>query len=279
MQRKFRCLVTNNDRAGTQLARRRGVNTKTFFSADEIRARVRALDPWFHNIRLNGVDTAPDHFLGDYPSIKWQRFAHAMPDDLSGRTVLDIGSNAGFYAIEMKRRGAARVVAMEPDAHYLEQAKFAAAVSDCDIEFLQWSIYDLPRLQESFDVVLCLGVIYHLRYPLLALDLIRRYAVRDLFVFQTMIRGSSEVREIAPDYPFEERAIFDTPGFPHMSFVEQRYARDPTNWWVPNTACAMAMLRSAGFTIIDHPEDEVFFCTPTGEPMLEVALLDKGRDG
>src|SRR4051812_32651915 len=81
MQRKFRCLVTNNDRAGTQLARRRGVNTKTFFSADEIRARVRALDPWFHNIRLNGVDTAPDHFLGDYPSIKWQRFAHAMPDD------------------------------------------------------------------------------------------------------------------------------------------------------------------------------------------------------
>jgi tRNA (mo5U34)-methyltransferase len=252
------------------------VDPKHTLSRDEIATRIRALDPWFHNLHLNGVATAPDHFLGDYPSIKWRRFAHALPADLRGATVLDIGSNAGFYAIEMKRRGAARVVAIEPDAHYLEQAKFAAEVSDCDIEFRQCSIYDLPDLGEKFDIVLCLGVLYHLRHPLLALDLIRRYAVRDMLVFQTMLRGTKEIASVEQDYPFEERDIFEAPGFPRMSFVERRYAGDPTNWWVPNLACALAMLRSAGFDTIAQPEEEVFVCRPSGTPMLDVPLLDRG---
>ena len=251
------------------------MNSKQNFSRDEIATRVRELAPWFHNLSLGGVATAPDHFLGDYPSAKWHRFAHAVPDDLRGRTVLDIGSNAGFYAIEMKRRGADRVVAMEPDAHYLAQAKFAAAVSDCDIEFQQCSIYDLPLLEEKFDVVLCMGVMYHLRYPLLALDLIRRYAVKELLIFQSMLRGSRHIEPLRSDYPFEEQRIFDAEGFPRMSFIEQRYAGDPTNWWVPNLACATAMLRSAGFEVVDQPEEEVFVCKPSGEPRLEVPLLQR----
>ena len=56
---------------------------------EEIRRRARALGPWFHNIDLNGVKTAPHHFLGDYPAIKWNRFADAVPQDLRGTTVLD----------------------------------------------------------------------------------------------------------------------------------------------------------------------------------------------
>ena len=88
-------------------------------SRDEIARCAAALGPWFHNIDLGGVQTAPDHFLGDYPAIKWQRFAHAIPEDLSGKTVLDIGCNGGFYSLEMKRRGAARVVAIDHDEDYL----------------------------------------------------------------------------------------------------------------------------------------------------------------
>ena len=75
---------------------------------NRIRDRVRELGDWFHNLDLRGVSTAPNHFLGDYPRIKWQNFAHAIPADLRGQTVLDIGCNAGFYSFEMKRRGAAR---------------------------------------------------------------------------------------------------------------------------------------------------------------------------
>jgi tRNA (mo5U34)-methyltransferase len=257
---------------------RRGVRVKRSLSHDEIETRVRELAPWFHNLRLDGIETAPDHFLGDYPNVKWLRFAHAVPQDLRGRSVLDIGSNAGFYAIEMKRRGADRVVAIEPDAHYLAQAQFAAAVSECDIEFRQCSIYDLPALDEKFDVVLCMGVLYHLRYPLLALDLIRRYAVNELLVFQSMLRGADIALPIAADYSFDEKEIFDQQGFPHMSFVEQRYASDPTNWWIPNAPCAMAMLRSAGFEILDRPEEEVFVCRPVdGVSRLEAPLLKRER--
>jgi tRNA (mo5U34)-methyltransferase len=278
--RKTPVIAREHYERGMLIARTgRIVNTKQIFSREEIATRVRELEPWFHNLCLNGVHTAPNHFLGDYPSAKWHRFAHALPDDLTGKSVLDIGSNAGFYAIEMKRRGAERVVAMEPDPHYLEQAKFAAAVSDCDIEFKQCSIYDVSLLREKFDIVLCMGVLYHLRYPLLALDLIRRYAVRELLVFQSMLRGTPDIAQLNGDYPFEEKHIFDSPGFPHMSFVERKYAGDPTNWWIPNLACAMAMLRSAGFEIIDHPEEEVFLCRPTRtESLLEVPLLQRGLD-
>ena len=76
-------------------------------SRADIERAVQALAPWFHNLELHGVSTAPEHFLGDYPAVKWRRFAHALPQDLRGRSVLDIGCNAGFYSIEMKRRVAA----------------------------------------------------------------------------------------------------------------------------------------------------------------------------
>jgi tRNA (mo5U34)-methyltransferase len=75
---------------------------------DDLRARIDALGPWFHNIRLGGIETAPDHFLGDYPNLKFQRFAAHLPTDLTGKSVLDIGCNAGFYSMEMKRRGSAK---------------------------------------------------------------------------------------------------------------------------------------------------------------------------
>ena len=105
-------------------------------SPDRLRREIAALGPWFHNIDLGGVSTAPDHFLGDYPAVKWRRFAHALPDDLTGKTVLDIGCNGGFYSLEMKRRGAARVLGIDHDADYLRQARFAAEVTGLDIEFV-----------------------------------------------------------------------------------------------------------------------------------------------
>ena len=60
-------------------------------SRDDIRRQAEALGPWFHNLDLEGVRTAPEHFLGDYPAIKWRTFADAIPQDLTGKSVLDIG--------------------------------------------------------------------------------------------------------------------------------------------------------------------------------------------
>jgi tRNA (mo5U34)-methyltransferase len=230
------------------------------WTAERIRERARALGPWFHNLKLKGVATAPEHFLGDYPAIKWQAFAHSIPADLSGKTVLDIGCNAGFFSMEMKRRGADRVLGIDFDEDYLRQARFAAEVEGIDIEFRNLSVYDVGALGERFDLVLFIGVLYHLRHPLLALDLIHEHVARDLLVFQSMQRGSDDVLPLAPDYEFSETRVFDDPSYPKLHFIEREYAHDPTNWWTPNRACSEAMLRSAGFEILSHPEAEVYIC-------------------
>lgn len=242
------------------------MNAIEMFSQDEIRRRAEALGPWFHNIELNGVWTAPDHFLGNYPAVKWKSFSDAIPQDLAGKTVLDIGCNGGFYSIEMKKRGAARVLGIDFDDDYLAQARFAAEVTGQDIEFRKLSVYDVGALGERFDVVLFMGVLYHLRHPLLALDLIHEHAARDLFVFQSMQRGSKEVDSVQENYTFWQTEHFDRPGYPKLHFIEHRYADDPTNWWAPNAAAVEAMLRSSGFEILRHPEDEVYVCRRVEAP-------------
>jgi tRNA (mo5U34)-methyltransferase len=231
-------------------------------SAADTRARAEALGPWFHNMDLGGgVWTAPGHFLGDYPGVKFRGFAHVLPDDLGGKSVLDIGCNGGFYAIEMKRRGAARVLGIDFDDDYLAQARFAAeTLGHRDIEFRRMSVYDVGSLGERFDLVVFMGVLYHLRHPLLALDLIYENVAQDLLLFQSLQRGSDQVDEVAPDYDFWKSDHFDAPGYPKMHFIEHQYSGDPTNWWAPNRACSAAMLRSSGFDIVANPEPEVFLC-------------------
>jgi tRNA (mo5U34)-methyltransferase len=243
----------------------------------DIAQRITELGEWFHNIDLRGHATAPNHFLGDYPAIKWRRFADAIPADLRGRTVLDVGCNAGFYSIEMKRRGADRVVGIDWDERYLNQAKFAAEVVGADVEFRRLSVYDVATFNERFDVVLFMGVLYHLRHPLLALDLLHEHVTRDLLVFQSMLRGSNAVASIAADYPFTATDIFSAPGYPKLHFIEQRYAQDLTNWWIPNRAAAEAMLRSAGYAVLAHPEEEVFVCRHTAVPDAEPRAVYPSR--
>jgi tRNA (mo5U34)-methyltransferase len=226
----------------------------------DVAERIRALGDWFHNIEIGGVQTAPDHFLGDYPRVKWSRFETAIPADLRRKTVLDIGCNAGFYSIEMKRRGAERVIGIDFDDRYLAQARFAAKALGFDIEFRKLSVYDVHELREQFDVVLFMGVFYHLRHPLLALDLIHEHVARDLFIFQSLQRGSDTVEPVNDDYQFWESDVFGRASFPRLYFIEKRFAGDPTNWWIPNRAAVESLLRSAGFEILDHPETEVFVC-------------------
>jgi tRNA (mo5U34)-methyltransferase len=234
----------------------------------DLEERIEALGPWFHNINLGGVWTAPDHFLGDYPGSKFRRFAPHLPGDLTGKSVLDIGCNAGFYSVEMKKRGAARVLGIDSDERYLAQARLASEVLGFDqsVEFAKLDVYDVGAIGERFDLVIFMGVLYHLRHPLLALDLIREHVANDLLLFQSMQRGSKFVLDLKDDYEFKETGIFFECSFPKLHFVEKQYSHDWTNWWVPNRACAEAMLRSAGFSIERQIEEEVYLCRVAERP-------------
>jgi len=244
---------------------------------EDLAARVAELGPWFQNVDLgHGIATAPEHFLGDYPRFKFAGFAHALPADLAGRSVLDIGCNAGFYSIEMKRRGAGRVLGIDSDPRYLAQARLVAeTLGFPDIEYRQLSVYDVGALGERFDLVVFMGVLYHLRHPLLALDLIREHVAGELLLFQTMQQGAGDVLQVPEDHPFHQPGTaipptcFDNPAYPRMHFIEGSFAHDWTNWWAPNAACSQAMLRSAGFAIEAHPEPEVYLCRVSEVPFGE----------
>jgi tRNA (mo5U34)-methyltransferase len=228
--------------------------------------RVQRLGPWFHNLRLgteSPVQTAPEHFLGDFPANFWQFFQHAVPADLTGCSVLDIGCNGGFYSFEMKRRGARRVLGVDHDPRYLAQARFASQQLGLEVQFEQGDVYEIDRLVdgEQFDYVIFLGVLYHLRHPLYALEKVAGLVGRTL-IFQTMERGASDAAEVAPDYAFHDRSPFEDEGFPRLHFVEHAYAGDPTNWWIPNAACSAALLRSCGLQIMERPCREVYVCSP-----------------
>jgi tRNA (mo5U34)-methyltransferase len=222
--------------------------------------RVQALGPWFHNLDLHGIRTAPDHPLGGFLEDLWRQVEPAFPQDMTGKTVLDIGCNAGFYSLQLHNRGA-QVTGVDHDLHYLNQARFAAEVLGADIEYHHLDVYDVDKLGRTFDYVLFMGVLYHLRYPLLALDKVAKLP-RERLVFQSMVRGVPGAIPIESDYPITETAMFEHPRFPAMFFLEHSYAGDPTNWWVPNEAGMEAMLRSAGLRIEAHPFREVYFCSP-----------------
>jgi SAM-dependent methyltransferase len=134
--------------------------------------------------------------------------AQAIPQDLSGRSVLDIGCRDGLHATEMKRRGATRVVGIDTSEGNLALARETAAARGAEIDFRRMAVYELGALGERFDVVLFLGGLSHLRYPLLALDLIYEHAAADLLVVQTLLRGASVVHRLEDDYPFAKTAVF-----------------------------------------------------------------------
>lgn len=245
---------------------------QTESSVGDLEGEIARLGPWFHNLHLpDGTQTAPDHPLGDFPSFKWEELAPHLPRSLRGWSVLDIGCNAGFYSFELARRGA-HVTGIDLDPHYLAQAGWAARELGLQeqVEFRQMQVYDLAHIEERFDLVLFMGVFYHLRYPMLGLDIVAR-KVRRLMVFQTLSMPGKEVFDETPEVGeyinnnLEGREVLSDPGWPRMAFIEHKFAGDPTNWWVPNHAAVEALLRSSGMRIIGYPMDETYLCEPDPE--------------
>ena len=237
----------------------------------DLQANVDRLGPWFHNLKLpdgagGTIHTRPDCPFGDFPQFKWDQVAPHLPQNLSGQRCLDIGTNSGFYAFELAKRGAS-VLGIDLNDHYLSQARYARGVLGLDgqVEFENMQIYRLAKLAaaERFDLILFMGVFYHLRYPLLGLDCVRaclKPGGRMLFQTLTMPGDADLGPQDTNVLGFDDREKLLHPGWPKMAFFERGFTGDPTNWWAADHAGCRALLRSSGLKIVGEPGHEMFLC-------------------
>lgn len=209
--------------------------------------KIKEMEPWFQNIHLpNGIQTAPHHFLGDFPFYKWEKIKNSIPVDLTGWQVLDVGCNAGFYSVELAKRGA-NVVAIDTEERYLKQAQWVVSQFGLEdkVTFKQMQIYDLAHTEETFDLVWFMGIFYHLRYPLLALDILTQRISR-MLVFQSL--SIPDTNEIRASYNIEINS----------QDIETHLAGETSHLWAPNHQCVLAMLKNGGFEIREVSEKETY---------------------
>ncbi len=218
---------------------------------------------WWHNIDLHGTPTKPAPLASeapDHPRGKWHALRPGLPE-VRGLSVLDVGCSEGFFALELKRLGAARVVGVDPDPLRVRRARFAAGVLGLDVDYVHAGVANLEPLGR-FDLVLALGLLYHVRSPWDALQaLAGATASGGTLVVETAVLRESRrarlARWICPD--LRKVARFLDPG--DLGF-------DASNTWLPDRACLGAMLRRVGFDRVDElpyrPARALVRCTRSG---------------
>lgn len=222
---------------------------------EEIIEGVERLGPWFHCIDLgDGLATKTASAIGEpveHPRPTWEFIRPHLPEDLSGKSVLDVGCNAGFYCVEAKRRGAARVLGVDAQRSLVRQALFVRRVLGLDIEYRQMSVYDLDAKRSGqFDVTLALGLVYHLKHLVLALE--RLYQVtRETLVVETAV--------FPPDFgtgSFCYNVGGLWPALHQLAYVENPPGRKEAvyNWFLPSPEALRALLVNTGFDEVTvHP--------------------------
>jgi len=222
---------------------------------ESIESAITALGPWFHNIDLgNGIRTKSKTVgsePADHPRAKWELLKRFIPENLTGKTVLDIGCNAGFYSIEAKRRGAARVLGIDAGSREIRQARFVRDVLGLDIDFQRMSVYDIsPRNIGTFDVTLALGLLYHCKHLIMAIE--RLFVVsRGLVVIESEVLPDSASASIQANLGGLSSHLHP------MTYVENDSTAQeaPHNWFVPSVSALIAMLKDVGFeqtTLVDR---------------------------
>lgn len=222
--------------------------------AKQLQERIATVPYWFHSIDLGDGVTTPGY---KDPAIHAQELRNQRWPDLQGKSVLDIGACDGYYSFEAERRGATRVVALDyygwdtdltvaKDAHVKHDVRGTIALGRGGFDVAHDAlgsrvtliVDDFTTMDVStlgrFDVVLFLGVLYHLRDPL---DALRRLAL--------------VTREVA----IVETVATVVPGWEHHAFVEffegADLGEDPSNWWSPTARALHGMLRATGFSSIE----------------------------
>ena len=225
---------------------------------------IRALGWWYQHFEFpNGAKTGPGKLPGYDAKGRWHYIESFVPNDLRGKTVLDIGGNAGYFSIQMKLRGAQRCVLVDPFEVAIRQARFAAEQFQVQLEYVveDAHVYCLTT-EERFDYVIFLGLFYHLKYPGLVLDRLAEMTRERIFIHSDIL-DSPETSAVRKSYSTaSEQELLRGPNLPRLTFIEDLFNEDATNWWLPNTAGLAAMVRSSGLKIIDQPHPHIFIAAP-----------------
>jgi tRNA (mo5U34)-methyltransferase len=214
----------------------------------EIIDGLRILEPWFHRIDLgDGLFTKTESVMGepvDHPRETWEVIRQCLPTDLTGKSLLDVGCNGGFYCVEAKRLGARRVLGVDGQRQHVRQALFVRKVLGLDLEFRRFSVYDLDlRTIGRFDITLALGLVYHLKHLVLALE--RLYEItNEMLILESAIIPPEQTPESFVQPLGEIRQTL------HPLF----YAQNPPeakeqvyNWFLPSPVALQALLLNVGF--------------------------------
>ena len=211
----------------------------------ETEERIRSLGWWYQHFQFpNGVRTGSGQEPGYDVEARWNLLKAHVPKDLTGKTVLDLGGNAGFFAVQMKRRGAARCVLVDPFVQFIEQAKFTADQFEVEVETVIDDAHTFCLTTESrFDYIVCVGLIYHLKYPTIVLD---------------------RLAEMTKERILIQSALEEAPNAfaPNFRFVEHDHKGDDTCWWFPNYEGLAALVRSSGMEIITRPHPQLIVAKP-----------------
>ncbi len=232
---------------------------------EETERQMRSFGWWYQHFEFpNGIHTGNGKEPGYDAQARWSLIEPYVPKDLSGKTVLDLGGNAGFFSIQMKLRGAARCVLVDPFVEFIKQAGFAAGQFSVELELINDDAHTYClTTDERFDYVLFLGLLYHLKYPGLVLDRLAEMTKDRIFIQSNIVGSDKQTYTRKRDYDrSEDDALLEDPAFPKALFIESLYNGDPTNWWIPNYTALAAMVRSAGLKIIDRPHPHVIIAEP-----------------
>lgn len=221
-------------------------------TADQLRDRVAAFPYWYHKIELPHGITTPG----------WAPLApqmYRLPADLTGKRVLDVGAWDGYWTFEALKRGARQVLAIDDfsdNVGHLETSdrkawatfdlcRDALGHSEAVCSRREMTVYDLdPAEVGTFDVVLFFGTLYHLRYPMLALDKLSAVCDGEIFIESAILDDFSPYRGgIGHGYPGGQFVAEFYPG--------KEYGNNHTNWWAPTLHCLGAMTHAAGFAHVE----------------------------
>ena len=222
---------------------------------EQIQAELKRLEPWFHRIDLgDGLYTKTESVMGepvDHPCGPWQTIRGLLPRDLSGKTVLDVGCNAGFYAFETKRRGAARVLGVDGQRQHVRQGLFVRKALGLDVDFRRLNVYELnPRSVGQFDITLALGLLYHLKHPILALENLYQ-VTKELLIIETAIMP---VQQTPASFAYSLGSATAT--LHPLAYVENppEAKEQVFNWFLPSVNALTALLRNTGFNEVEVVE-------------------------